>query len=483
MKTAKYTITAIALSICTLIGAQTSFDAAKLYEEELNGTARYIGMGGAMSALGSDPSVISHNPAGIGTYRKSDINLSLSSFGTSVSTDPSATASKPIFNNGRSYYSRNTKSDVNAAFDNFSAIFSGSESGDNYFNFGMSYRKLQNIDRNLDYIDSFDDADGYEVWREYKDHQRNKVNSFDFNISYNLSDKVYFGYTFGILSAVTNSEGYFYDYYAPGNHPDFPNGLDYTCVDKMNRSDGAGWNMAFGTIIRPVQALRLGAAIKTPTYFHERLEYSDYLYAVMGEGKDGDKFNNDVEYKYSSPWSIDLSAGLTFGGSVVNVALGAEYEKHFASRSSLSIGNTKMVNQGAVDYKDFSVLKTGFELNVSNFSIRSGFGYKESMFNDGSYPYLYDSDFNGWKNDSSGNLAEVGRTDFQIDRPGKTRYVTFGLGYCSTPDRDGTQFYIDLAYVNGLKGSIVNVNEYAEDVDVKYNYKSDKIQLTFGWNF
>ena len=333
------------------------------------------------------------------------------------------------------------------------------------------------------YIDSFDDADGYEVWREYKDHQRNKVNSFDFNISYNLSDKVYFGYTFGILSAVTNSEGYFYDYYAPGNHPDFPNGLDYTCVDKMNRSDGAGWNMAFGTIIRPVQALRLGAAIKTPTYFHERLEYSDYLYAVMGEGKDGDKFNNDVEYKYSSPWSIDLSAGLTFGGSVVNVALGAEYEKHFASRSSLSIGNTKMLNQGAVDYKDFSVLKTGFELNVSNFSIRSGFGYKESMFNDGSYPYLYDSDFNGWKNDSSGNLAEVGRTDFQIDRPGKTRYVTFGLGYCSTPDRDGTQFYIDLAYVNGLKGSIVNVNEYAEDVDVKYNYKSDKIQLTFGWNF
>ena len=138
------------------------------------------------------------------------------------------------------------------------------------------------------YRASDDDADGYEVWREYKDHQRNKVNSFDFNISYNLSDKVYFGYTFGIISAVTNSEGYFYDYYAPGNHPDFPNGLDYTCVDKMNRSDGAGWNMAFGTIIRPVQALRLGAAIKTPTYFHERLEYSDYLYAVMGEGKDGE---------------------------------------------------------------------------------------------------------------------------------------------------------------------------------------------------
>ena len=483
MKTAKYTISAIALMVCTAIGAQTSFDAAKLYEEELNGTARYMGMGGAMGALGSDPSVISHNPAGIGTYRKSDINFSMSTFGTSVSTDPLATSTHQITDNGRTYYSHNTKSDVNAAFDNFSAIFSGSESGDNYFNFGISYRKLQNMDRDLDYVDAFYDADGYEVWREYKDHQRNKINSFDFNISYNMSDKLYFGWTFGVLSTVTNSEGYFYDYYSVGKHPEYPDGLDYTCVDKMNRSDGAGWNMAFGTIIRPIPALRLGAAIKTPTYFSQRLEYSDYLYALMGKGMAGDKYSNYVDYKFSSPWSIDLSAGLTFGGSLVNVALGAEYEKHFTDRSSLSIGHSKMVDQGAIDYKDFSVLKTGFELNISNFSIRSGFNLRESMMNNGSTPYLFDSDFNGWTKDASGNVDEVGRTDFQIDRQGKTRNITFGFGYCSKPDSDGTQFYFDLAYVNGLRGSTVNVNEYVEDVDVNYNYKSDKFLFTFGWNF
>ena len=140
MKTNRLTISAIALTISLAVSAQTSFDAAKLYEEELNGTARYVAMGGAMGALGSDISVISHNPAGIGTYRNSDINLSLSGFGTSVNTDPLATKAHQITSNGRTYYSHNSKSDLNMAFDNFSAVFSGSDAGSTYLNFGISYR-------------------------------------------------------------------------------------------------------------------------------------------------------------------------------------------------------------------------------------------------------------------------------------------------------------------------------------------------------
>ena len=470
------------MTMSLAVSAQTSFDAAKLYEEELNGTARYVAMGGAMGALGSDISVISHNPAGIGTYHQSDINLSVSTFGSSVSTDPLATKAHQITSNGRTYYSHNTRSDINMSFDNISAVFSGSDGGSNYLNFAMSYRKLQNMDRDLDYVDAFNDADGYEVWREYKDHQRNKIHSFDFNLSCNLSDIVYFGWTFGILATDTWSEGYFYDYYGEGMHPDHPKGLDYTAVDKMNQGEGTGWNMAFGTIIRPIPALRLGAAIKSPTYYRQYLEYADYLYAVMGTAKDGSKFSNSVDYKFSSPWSLDLSAGLTFGGSKVNCALGAEYEKHFTQRSSLSIGNTRLENQGSIDYKDFSVLKAGFEMNISNLSIRGGYNYKESMFNDASYPYLYDTDFNGWGTDTNGNLV-VGRTDFQIDRLGKTHNFTAGLGYCSAPDNDGTQFYIDLAYLHGIRNSVVNVNEYIEDPDVNYNYKTDKVMLTIGWNF
>ena len=500
MKTNKLTISIIAMSMSFAVSAQTTFDAAKLYEEELNGTARYVGMGGAMSALGSDASVISHNPAGIGTYHNSDINMSLSFFGTSVNTDPLVTSSHQGSANGKSYYSHNTKSDINMAFDNFSAIFSGVESGDNYFNFGISYRKLQNMDRDLDYCDSFLDDDNYEAWREYRDHQRNKVHSFDFNLSCNLSDLVYLGWTVGLLSTDTWSEGYFYDYYGEGMHPDYPKGLDYTAVDKMNTSDGSGWNMAFGLIVRPVSPLRLGVALKTPTMYRQTLKSADYLYAFEGkqyrtvDGKaveykkedvyalqasgkdipgDVDKFSNSVDYKFSSPWSINLSAGLTFG----HTAICAEFEKHFTQRSSLSIGNTKMENQGAIDLKDYSTFKIGIEQNISNLSLRAGYNYIEPMFKSNAAPYLGDSEFN------AGKTGNMGRTDFQVDRLGKTQYFTGGIGYCSAPDGDGTQFYIDLAYMHGLRNSTVNVNEFFGDVDVNYNYKTDKVLLTLGWNF
>lgn len=484
MKSNKFIISIVAASVALAAGAQTSFDAAKLYEEELNGTARYVGMGGAMGALGSDPSVISHNPAGIGTYRNSDINMSLGFFGTSVNTDPMVTEAAPGHAFGRTYYSHNTKSELGVALDNFSAIFSGSDSGDNYVNFGFSYRKLLNIDRDLDYCDSFLDGDNYEAWREYRDHQRNKVNSFDFNISSNLSDILYLGWTLGILSADTWSDGYFWDYYGTGMHPDYPNGLDVTGVDKMNKSDGPGWNMAFGMIIRPIPALRLGASIKTPTYFKQKLDYTDYLYAFeersfLNDDGDADPVNRSVEYKFTSPWVLDLSGGITFG----KTAIGAEYERHFTQRSALSIGNTRMNSQGAFDYKDFSVVKLGIEQNIKNVSLRAGYNYRESMFKDDSYPYLEDSEFNKGSTDGDGYYVP-GRMDFQIDRPGKTRFFTGGIGYCSTPDRDGTQFYVDMAYVHGIKGSSLNVNELTDDVlYVNYNYKTDKVLLTIGWNF
>ena len=485
MKTNKLILSIVAISACMSIAAQTTFDAAKIYEEDLNGTARYVGMGGAMSALGSDPSVISHNPAGIGTYRNSDINTSLSFFGTSVNTDPLYTSYNQgvggTGDNARYYYSNNLKSDINVSFDNISVIFSGAGIGGNYMNFGFSYRKLLNTDRNLDYLDKYftkdkdDPEQKYVLYREYGDHQRNKVNSYDFNLSCNLSDMLYLGWTIGILSTDTWSEGYLYDYYpsydqaaaADKDYTIYDKQTDYTAVDKMNSATGSGWNMSFGAIIRPIPALRLGAAIKTPTYFKQELVYEDCLYALKDEEKDGKNYNTSTEYKFTSPWSLNLSAGLT----IAHTAIGLEYEKHFTQRSSLSVGNTRLTSQGSVDFKDYSTFKMGIEQNIGNLSLRAGYNYTGPMFNERTGLTFSDTDFN----DS--------RMDFQIDRLTKKQYCTLGLGYCSAPDSDGTQFYFDLAYVHGVKNSVFNLNEFNEDVDVKYNYKSDKVMFTIGWNF
>ena len=54
-----------------------SQDLQRFYERQIIGTARYVGMGGAMTAIGGDPSAALDNPAGLGLYRHSEIMLTL----------------------------------------------------------------------------------------------------------------------------------------------------------------------------------------------------------------------------------------------------------------------------------------------------------------------------------------------------------------------------------------------------------------------
>ena len=60
--------------ICQLATAQ---DVQRFAERSTIGTARYISMGGAMTAIGGDPSAAMDNPAGLGLYRRSEISISI----------------------------------------------------------------------------------------------------------------------------------------------------------------------------------------------------------------------------------------------------------------------------------------------------------------------------------------------------------------------------------------------------------------------
>ena len=64
--------------------AQGEMDAYKFSQYDLNGTARYLSMGGAFGALGGDISAMRTNPAGLAIYRSSEIvtTVSLSSIKT-----------------------------------------------------------------------------------------------------------------------------------------------------------------------------------------------------------------------------------------------------------------------------------------------------------------------------------------------------------------------------------------------------------------
>ena len=45
-------------------------------DDDLFGTPRFVGLSGAMTAVGGDPSAVKINPAGLGIYRHSQFSLS-----------------------------------------------------------------------------------------------------------------------------------------------------------------------------------------------------------------------------------------------------------------------------------------------------------------------------------------------------------------------------------------------------------------------
>ena len=97
------TLTALAMFVSMGAGAQTVYDATNIASKDLSGTARFVGMGGAMGALGGDISTIGTNPAGIGIYRSNDI---VASFGYSI-TDVESKYGGQTFNMGKNSNDRN----------------------------------------------------------------------------------------------------------------------------------------------------------------------------------------------------------------------------------------------------------------------------------------------------------------------------------------------------------------------------------------
>ena len=73
MKNVRYGLALAALCSSSMLFSQGVVDALKYSQQDIRGTARYMGMAGAFGALGGDITTLSQNPAGIGVYRNSDI--------------------------------------------------------------------------------------------------------------------------------------------------------------------------------------------------------------------------------------------------------------------------------------------------------------------------------------------------------------------------------------------------------------------------
>lgn len=414
--------------------AQETYENTKLIDNDLNGTARYVGMGGAMEALGADISVINSNPAGIGLFRRSSGSVS---FGL-VSQD------------GASSFKYGNK--TNASFDQAGFVYSLRDGRRTFINFGFNYHKSKNFDyilnaasalngasqhklsymkalaneNNLDKTSSgwrgkfaytsqldnlyyntlmmtssdgffYNDASGCEFGRA----ETGYIGEYDFNTSVNVNDRVYLGITIGIHDVHYTGHSLYNEALVNLNNQ---TAGDITVNDER-RITGTGYNASFGIILRPVDAspFRIGLSVSTPTWYD--LKTSNYTYLINNTKADGGgKLQGDYpnyttgesyEFKLFTPWKFGVSLGHTVGNYL---ALGASYE--YADYSRL---DTRVNDGYDVDYwgdvyehsssdepmnrhtretlKAVSTLKIGAEAKVMpNLAVRAGYNYVSPMF-------------------------------------------------------------------------------------------------------
>ena len=137
------TTLAIALAVFGLTAQTTEFDAMRLAQTDIQGTARFMGMAGAFGALGGDASAIHVNPAGLGVYRSSEMTLTLNlanqrshaNWNEEIANDNLTRAG---FNNVGLVWASPT---MNARAGNTTGLLQS--------NWGFTYNRLRNFDRNV----------------------------------------------------------------------------------------------------------------------------------------------------------------------------------------------------------------------------------------------------------------------------------------------------------------------------------------------
>lgn len=522
--------------------AQETYENANIAAEDLNGTARYVGMGGAMDALGADISTIGTNPAGIGLFRHSTANVSfgfVSQQGGKSFADGNKT--NMSFDQAGFVYSRRTgrNSFLNLAFNyhksrNFDYILSAanalhgaSQNKLTYSKiaqglFGYDNEKWPNIVPNdpvsklynqVDYlyynVFLFNNEDGSIGYNNSSNYLFNRANSgyigeYDFNISGNINDRVYFGITFGISDV--NYRGYSEYTEIPvdanGNRlPSAQVGEDgFLRLSDERRIDGTGFNVKAGIIFRPMEysPFRIGLSVSTPTWYD--LNTSNYTVLLNNTNVgmyDSGENNESYDFKLYTPWKFGISLGTTFGNYL---AVGATYE--YADYGNL---DSRVNTGGGYDWygdyyettssdramnahtenvlKGVSTFKVGAEFKPdSKLAVRAGYNYVSPLYNK--------SGFKNWTIDSPGSYY-ASSTDYTNWKA--TNRITFGLGY------DLSKFSIDLAYQYSVQsgdfrpfyGDDVTVfypDETTENINnicnaVKVDNKRHQLLLTLGYHF
>lgn len=455
--------------------AQTVQDVNSIsaFSNDINaGSARYIGMGGAMGALGGDISSIEQNPAGIGLAITSEVSATLgvstfkneATFGNSLSTKDNDF----MFTNiGGVFVFHNDA----GAWNRFSIGFKYStESLDNHIRLGRN----NNITTSLPDVNDPDLITNYTM-AGYQDQMagyKTKM-TLDFGASYN--DRLYLGLglnlhdtelnNYVVFDEDTNGTVYRYDL----------NGTPYY-------TRGSGVSLSVGAIGKINDNFRLGLAYHSPTWYGQVEEEFLADLAITDSTNYYDRYY--AQYDRTTGGRLVGSAGIVIGKSL---ALNVDYTYHMNGSTNLRpSGNFQNINSFLDDYLvNNSEFRVGGEYRIDKFKLRAGYNFIQSPYDNISLV----ADM-GSGSQTTENFSQVFRGD--INR------FSVGAGY------DFGGFYVDAAY-QFQNQKYKHVFGYADyiDYDVNdnavyyaalpqnsdYNYLADVKEnrgmflLTAGWQF
>lgn len=530
--------------IGTAVSAQETYDNAQLAQKDLNGTARYVGMGGAMEALGADISTIGTNPAGIGMFRRSIVN---GSFG---------------FNSQSDAESFNGANKTNMSFDQAGFVYAMRSGRKSFLNFGFSYTKSKNFDQILTAAGSlnnasqnklsamknvngvytlkesngelignsatcsqtdwlynntlfnnssatlssegvivnksdnspvFYNANGYQFGRATTGY----IGEYNFNVSGNSNDRIYWGVTFGLYDVHYNGSSVYTETLVDGT----------TTIGNMTMSDerkitGTGFDIKAGMIFRPIEdsPFRIGVYVHTPTWYDLTTKNYTTIDISNIDSKYGSKDSNGIgesyDFKFYTPWRFGLSLGHTVGNYL---ALGATYEYDDYSTDDIRVNDG-----GDIDYwgnyyessysdnamkqniknslKGVHTLKLGVEFKPEkNWAVRLGYNYLSAMYNKNGYKdgtiesygsyYSSTTDYTNWK-DTHRFTAGVGYSF-------KNWNIDLAYQYSQT----NGDFYPFMSYVD-MPANAEREPAYDNVCDAtKVSNKRNQVLMTIGYKF
>lgn len=452
-----------------------SQDVQRFAERGTIGSARYVGMGGAMTAIGGDPSAAMVNPAGLGLYRRSEISVSIDE----------------TIDNTQQVGSNDTYQRTRFAAPQISAIWAWGNSqkqrGLVYNNFMFSLNRLANFNRDIvvkgagmgmvpticnitndeggvseEFLVNkpWDNVEigwlsilGYEAylidpiennkWKPAVDFTDGSLSisetgtSDQYTISWagNISNQWYIGIGLNIPTI---------NYTKHTSLREQNNQNSSAELKSMFHVSGVGVSGSFGLIYRPIQALRIGASLQTPTILSLSRQSTGDMYSTIA----GQKY--EVLTPESGVMDIDIASPL---------------------RTSVSVaGQLGKIGLIAVQYdyahsnemEDIHTLRIGAEAQA----------YRGLFFNAG---YVYESSF--MKEDPRWLLGynEI-RTDMDYRYTAATQYASAGIGYRSDV------VVAQLAYQYGWQ----TIHQYASEEQALPFYvdtHTHRIVATLAWRF